>query len=91
LSGVCAPVRYVLEGIAHGARHVVGSDMENRKIPAKTNRDDARDKAEGDIDAEEAAPPPDDDDEWWMPLEADLTGPEAAFHRRPGDEHPPRD
>ena len=65
--------------------------MESRKTPAKENRDDAREEVEDGIDKKEAAPPPDDDDEWWMPFEADLTGPEAAFHHRPGDEHPPRD
>ena len=64
--------------------------MEIRITPAKANQGDAREEVEDGIDIKEVAPPP-DDDEWWMPFEADLTGPEAVFHRRPRDEHPPRD
>jgi predicted component of type VI protein secretion system len=63
--------------------------MENRGIPAKANQDNAREGAEDGTDTKEVCTPPDDDAEWWMPFEADLSGPEAAFHRRPEDEHPP--
>src|SRR5947209_8428833 len=73
-----------------GERSMVGASMEIRMMPDKIDREDERDEEA--LKAVKEAPPqaePDDDPEWWMPLESDLTGPNAAFHHRPGEEHPP--
>jgi len=68
----------------------MGLHMEIRMMPDKVDRDDEREKDAVQVEKAARLQAEDDEDpEWWMPLESELTGPNAAFHHRPGEEHPP--
>jgi hypothetical protein len=57
--------------------------MDKRNRYGERSRDERYDEG---YRAEATAPPIEGDDDWWLPDEADVTGPDAPFRYRPGEE-----